>query len=462
MVVLMLAAAPAARSADYKDVRIKKIPVAVQTWTYHKFTLFEALDKIRDLGAEYVQAYPGQKLGGAYPDVEFGPGLTDAQVAAVREKLIENGLSIYAFGVTGFDNTEESMRIVFDFAKKMGIGIIVTEPAFDDWSLIEKMVREYNIGIAIHNHPDPNKYARPETAYARLKGLDKRIGYCADTGHWMRTAVNPVDAIRILEGRIIDVHLKDLNEFGTKEAHDVPFGQGVANVHDILAELTLQDYHGFLAVEHEWEKELDNPSPSIRKGFDYLKSITYYEGYDQILGWSGEYNKQGWNHYGPGYFELDEETGILKGHKGMGLFWYSVKKYRNFVLELDYMCSDSVTNSGIFLRVPEVPTSNDYIFHSFEIQIDDASTGIHHTGAAYDAEAPRVNAEKPTGQWNHYKIAFVGDRITVELNGTQILDWKAEPRGKIRDFAPEGYIGLQNHDDRAPVYFKNIYIKELN
>lgn len=186
-------------------------------------------------------------------------------------------------------------------------------------------------------------------------------------------------------------------------------------------------------------------------------------GYEQILkSRDGRYSKQGWNHYGPGYFELDPQTGVLKSHGGMGLFWYAAKEYADFTLELDFMCSDEATNSGVFVRVPGVPTSDEYIFHSFEIQINDAGDGIHQTGAVYDAEAPSQLASKPPGEWNHFKITFQGNRIQVELNGTQVVDWQAEPRGKVADFAQRGYIGLQNHDDRSPVYFRNVYIKELD
>ena len=187
-----------------------------------------------------------------------------------------------------------------------------------------------------------------------------------------------------------------------------------------------------------------------------------YPGYEQLLKESnGRYHKGGWNHYGPGYFELDPETGVLTSHGGMGLFWYSLKEFGDFVLELDFKTSDVHTNSGVFVRVPGVPTSDDYIYHAFEIQIDDASEGIHHTGAAYDAEAPTHSASNPPGEWNHYTITFQGDYLKVELNGEVVLDWNAEPRGKVADFAPRGYIGLQNHDDRSPVYFRNIYLKEL-
>ena len=185
------------------------------------------------------------------------------------------------------------------------------------------------------------------------------------------------------------------------------------------------------------------------------------DGYEQILkAYEGKYSKHGWNHYGPGHFELDPETGVLTSHGGMGLFWYA-RELGDFVLDLDYKCATEKTNSGVFLRVPGIPASNEYIYHSFEVQIDDSGEGVHRTGGIFDAEAPAELAAKPPGEWNRYRITFQGSRITVELNGKKVTDWQAEPRGKIKDFAPRGYLGLQNHDDVSPVYFRNVYLKEL-
>ncbi|NIM57406.1 MAG: DUF1080 domain-containing protein [Candidatus Aminicenantes bacterium] len=447
---------------NYEIVRIKKFPISVQCWTFRKFTFFETLKKVKELGLSHLQPYPGQLLSSDMPDVKFDHNLSDDLIKKVKSKLKEHAISLVSYGVVGFDNNQESMRKVFDFARKMGIETIVTEPKFDDYSLIEQMVREYNINIAIHNHPEPSKYARPEIVFDHVKGLDARIGSCADTGHWMRAGLRPVEALRLLKGRILDVHLKDRNKFGTEGAYDVPFGQGMANIKHILAELTLQNYGGYLAVEHEHPDEVDNPSPAILKGLEYIRSITYYEGYEEILRRSrGRYSKHGWNHYGPGYFKLDEQTGILRGQGGTGLFWYSVKKYKDFILDLEYKCADKATNSGIFIRVPDMPKNDDYIYHSFEIQINDVGKGAHKTAAVYDAEAPRADVYKEPGEWNHFKITFKGRNIRVELNGIIVIDWDAEPRGKVKDFADKGYIGLQNHDSRSPIYFRNIFVKEF-
>jgi sugar phosphate isomerase/epimerase len=450
-------------ATDYQAVRIKPFPFAVQCWTYRKYTFYETIDRVKTLGVARLQAFPGQPLGNGDPKAVFDHNMPEELMTNVRARLREAGLRLVAYGVVDIGKTESSMRKVFDFARKMGIPIVVCEPQDDDFRLLDMLVKEYNLRIAIHNHPRPAKYALPMTALEHLKDMDPRIGVCADTGHWMREGLRPLECLRLLQGRIIDLHLKDRSDFGTgKSAEDVAWGSGKAEVRDILAEMTLQDYAGCLTMEYENEKEVATPEPAIRKSLAFVKSVTYYEGYEELLKRAGFlYEKHGWNHYGPGYFELDGRTGVLKSQGGMGLLWYSAKKFRDFVLELDYMCSRKDTNSGVFLRVPEVPASDDYIYHSFEIQIDDAGEGVHTTGAAYDAEAPQTGAARPAGEWNHFKITFAGRRLQVELNGKPVLDWQAEPRGKVKDFAAEGYIGLQNHDSQSPVYFKNIFIKEL-
>lgn len=461
--IIPLAVVTQVKNTDYRDVRIKPFPVAVQCWTFRKYTFFETVDKVKALGVKYLQGFPGQPLGLSNSKEAFGEGMSEAAMRAAQGKLREAGLSVVAYGVVDIGTTEASMRKVFDFARKMGIPTVVCEPQDEAFPLLEKLLREYDLRAAIHNHPRPAKYAWPTTTLDRLKGRDERIGVCADTGHWMREGLNPVECLRLLQGRILDVHFKDRSDFGQgPSAKDVPWGSGKAKVRDILAELTLQDFDGYLTMEYENEEEVMTPEPAIRKSIEFVKSVTYYQGYEQLLKrFDGAYEKHGWNHYGPGYFELDGKTGVLKSQGGMGLLWYSVKKFRDFVVELDFKCSQKNTNSGVFVRVPDVPTSDDYIYHSFEIQIEDAEQGIHATGAAYDAEAPKMSASRPTGEWNHYKITFKGKHLQVELNGKLVLDWEAAPRGKVRDFASEGYIGLQNHDSLSPVYIKDIFIKEL-
>ncbi len=466
LIVLMaglLAAFSPPAGDDLSQVRIKKFPVAMQCWTYRKYTFFETMERAKALGIKYLQAYPGQTLLAEEKEGTFHHSMTDEQIEKVRQRLAAAGMEVVAYGVVDIGRTETEMRKAFEFARKMGIRVIATEPQDGDFAGLDKLVKEYDIRIAVHNHPEPSKYARPQTVLEKINGLDDRIGACADPGHWMRGGIRPLDALRLLKGRIVDVHLKDRSDFGNApEVDDVGVGEGKANLRDILAELSLQDYAGSLTFEYENEKEVLTPEPAVRKGLENIKNLTYYWDYVQLLPrHNTRYSKHGWNHYGPGHFELDEKAGVLKSQGGMGLFWYSPKMFRDFVLELDFKCAQKDTNSGIFIRVPDVPTSDDYIYHSFEVQIYDAGEGIHKTAAIYDAQAPDQDASKPTGEWNHLKITCQGKRVQVALNGKDVLAWEMEPRGKVKDLSAAGYVGLQNHDSISPVYFRNIFIKEI-
>jgi len=455
------AATEASSTVNYDEVRIKDFPIALQAYTYRKFSFMETLDKAKELGIQYVQAYPGQKLS-KDGSGSFDVSMTEDEITMVNERLKELGITLTQFGVA--DITDESSgKKLFEFAKKMKIGTIVTEPPFHLLPMVDDLAGQYRINVAIHNHPKPSRYWHPGITYYYIKDLSRRIGICGDTGHWTRSGIIATEALKLFKGRIFDIHLKDLNEFGKGDAYDVPFGSGQTKIQNILAQLSLQNYGRTLTIEHEKEEDAMNPGPPILEGLKYLKKITYYGGYKELLGnWNGQYNKHGWNHYGPGYFELDPETGVLTSSGGMGLLWYSVKMYDNFVLDVDFMCHAQNTNSGVFLRVPDELINNDYIYKSFEIQIHDADvTTINTTGSVYDAEPPKLIASNPIGQWNHFRITFQGDMIKVELNGQLVNNWKAEPRGKINSFAKKGYIGLQNHDSEAKVSFRNIFIKEL-
>ena len=256
------------------SARIAEFPIAVQCWTFHKFSFYETLDAMKELGIRNVQAYPGQALDSTRPDVVFDHAMSEETMRAVKDKLKKSGVKVTAYGVVGFENTEASMRKVFDFAKKMGIETVVCEPAFDDWTLLARLAREYKLTIAIHNHPLPSKYARPEAVLKQVKDLNSRFGSCADNGHWSRAGVNPMEAFQMLDGRIRDLHLKDLDRVGSAEAVDVPFGTGVSGVRDILAEMTRQKYRGCITIEYENPADEDNPSPAVRKCVEYLKKVS--------------------------------------------------------------------------------------------------------------------------------------------------------------------------------------------
>lgn len=242
-----------------------------QAYSFNRFSFFEAIEKTKSVGLGYIEMYPGQKLSADKPDVRTNESMPAEVRKEVLQRLADAGVKLVNYGVCGLQNNEDSCRRTFEFAKDMGIQTLVSEPPFDAFDLLDKLCGEYEINVALHNHPEPSRYWNPDTVLEQCKGRSKRIGSCADTGHWMRSGINPLDAIRKLEGRIISFHLKDLNKYGRQGAHDVPWGTGKADMEAILAELHRQDFQGVFSIEyeHNWE----NSVPEIAECVKYFDKV---------------------------------------------------------------------------------------------------------------------------------------------------------------------------------------------
>jgi sugar phosphate isomerase/epimerase len=216
-----------------------------QAWTFNNVTFYEAMDNTAALGLHYIEAFPGQKLSPDKPDQGVGPQLSAEARKEIKKRLADKGLKLVNFGVGPYD------KQAFEFAKDMGIETLVSEPPFDAFDAIDKLCEEYGINLALHDHPRPSRYWSPDIVLKACKGHSKRIGACCDTGHWMRSDINPVEALKKLEGRIISFHLKDLNEYGPK-AHDVPWGTGRGDIKGMLTEVKRQGVKPVFSVEYEY------------------------------------------------------------------------------------------------------------------------------------------------------------------------------------------------------------------
>ena len=205
---------------------------------------------------------------------------SDEIIEQVKAKLAKHKIKAVNYGVVGIPADEPGARKVFEFAKKLGLRAVTTE---SDKSIetIEKMVKEYDIMVGFHDHPkranDPSyRMWDPNYIVELTKDRDRRIGSCADTGHWVRSGLKPVDCLKILKGRIISSHLKDLHVMGGG-GHDLPFGQGVSDVPGILDELKSQGFEGNISIEYEYN--WDNSVPEVGQ------CIGFVRGYGRSKGW---------------------------------------------------------------------------------------------------------------------------------------------------------------------------------
>jgi sugar phosphate isomerase/epimerase len=233
--------------------------LACQAYSFNRFTFFEAVDKTASIGLKYIEAYPGQRLS---KDISSGidDNLSAENRKIVKKKLADSGVKLVNYGVCGLSKNEAESRKVFDFAKDMGIETIVSEPGEDAMEILDKLCGEFGINVALHNHPKPSHYWNPDTVLKAVEGRSKRIGACADTGHWVRSGFKPLECLKKLEGRIISFHFKDLNEL-SPEAHDVPWGTGVSDVKGMLAEIHRQKIKAVFSIEYEYH--WDNSLPEI-------------------------------------------------------------------------------------------------------------------------------------------------------------------------------------------------------
>ena len=164
---------------------------------------------------------------------------------------------------------------------------------------------------------------------------------------------------------------------------------------------------------------------------------------------------EGWRMAGPGSFELVD--GVLESRGGMGLLWYAVRAFRDFVLDVHWQVTRREDNSGVFVRFPDPGDDPLTAVHGgYEIQIHDtAPEPIHQTGGVYSFEAPSMIASNPPGSWNHFAIACVGHEYAVTLNGAEVTRFTGSR-------ASEGFVGLQNHDDASRVRFRRVSATELS
>jgi sugar phosphate isomerase/epimerase len=249
--------------------------VGCQAWTYNRFSVFEAIDKTAEADGKVIEFFPGQKLSKDQPGVKFDHNASDEVIGQVIAKLKECGIKAVNYGVVPIPQDEAGARKVFELAKKLELYGITTE-SVDALDTIEKLVKEYDIRVGIHNHPrrphDANyKVWDPNYVLSVVKDRDPRIGSTSDTGHWVRSGLNPVDCLKILKGRVISTHLKDLNE-KSMAAHDVPYGQGISNIPGILDELKAQNFVGNISIEYEYN--WDNNVLDVAQCVGFIRGYT--------------------------------------------------------------------------------------------------------------------------------------------------------------------------------------------
>ena len=244
--------------------------VGFSAYSFRTVTVFETLEKIAATGLHYTELFAWQKLNPKNPDAKPGAGLSKPLQKDLKKKAADLGVKM--IGVYSVLDSADSAKAMFDFAANMGFEFIVSEPPEAVLDAVEKLTGEYEIDLALHNHPKPSHYWNPETGLAALKGRSKRMGFCCDTGHWCRCDFDPVAVLKKIGPRVKTFHLKDLDQFGVRGAKDVIWGQGKGRIADILAEVkTLGIKNPYFGIE--WECNPNEPLETHARSAAFFEKV---------------------------------------------------------------------------------------------------------------------------------------------------------------------------------------------
>jgi L-ribulose-5-phosphate 3-epimerase len=239
----------------------------VALWTFHTFNFPDALAKVDSAGLEYIEPNTFHKTGPALKDslvLQLSPAGIEKLKALIQQKGLK-AESIYIMG----DSTVGSWKKQFDIAKQLGVKFVTAEPPVNMWDSIDSLAGSYGIKVAIHDHwKGVSRYWHPDSVLAAIKD-HPNFGACADLGHWPKSGINPVDAVKKLSGHIIGVHLKDIAAFDNPKLKDVPVGTGVVDFPAIFAELKKQQFRGAIYIERDAE-DLPSNLPSV------IQTVKYY------------------------------------------------------------------------------------------------------------------------------------------------------------------------------------------
>lgn len=252
----LLAAVTKSPRAAYDGLKL-----GVASYTFRKFSLDQAIAMSKQVGAGYI----------SLKDFHLSYKSTPDERREARRKIEAAGLVLISGGVIYMKNNEEEIRGFFDYARDAGMPTIVASPDIDALDTVEKMAKDYDIRIAIHNHgPEDKLWPSPLDILKDVRNMDDRIGCCIDVGHTERAGTDVVQAIQEVGPRLFNIHMKDLANFRDRDSQ-VAVGEGIMPVRGIFEALVATKYEGF--VDLEYEIHPDDPMPGVIESFAYMRGV---------------------------------------------------------------------------------------------------------------------------------------------------------------------------------------------
>ena len=240
------------------------LKVGMASYSFRKLPLDACIKGIQRVALRYV----------SIKDFHVAMNSTTEQRKEVAKKFRDAGINPISCGVVNLKNDEKSARNAFEYARDIGVPTMVCSPEPAALPLCEKLVKEFNLKLAIHNHgPEAKDFKSPLDAMRAIESLDPRIGVCIDVGHTARAGVDPASAIRTCKARLYDCHFKDINNPKGRNAgsSEVEVGRGILDIRGMLQALLEVGFQGHVGFEHE--KDPNDPIPGVAESVGYTKGV---------------------------------------------------------------------------------------------------------------------------------------------------------------------------------------------
>ena len=237
-----------------------ELPVGVAGYTFAKFDLDQSIVMMKRIGITNL----------SLKEIHLPLNSSDEKIKEAMDKFKNAGINVYTVGVI-YMKTREAVDQAFQYAKKVGVSMIVGVPSYDVLDYAEQQVKAYDIKLAIHNHgPSDPLYPSPKDVYERIKDKDPRVGLCIDIGHTRRAGVLPEKVVKEYKNRLFDLHIKDVTA-GVESGKAIEIGRGIINFPALVKSLKKSDYKGVCSIEYE--KDMGDPLAGIAESIGFFKGV---------------------------------------------------------------------------------------------------------------------------------------------------------------------------------------------
>ena len=237
------------------------LKVGIASYTYRKFNLDQAIAMTKEAGVKYI----------CLKDVHLPLKSSKAERQEAHRKIEAGGLTLLGGGVIYISNQEDEVRNVFEYARDAGMPTIICSPDPAAMDTVEKMAKEFDIRIAIHNHgPTDKRYPSPLDVLQMVKDRDPLMGICLDDAHTVRIGQDPVAVIKQCAGRLYDFHMKDVSA-ATAQGSATEAGKGVIDIPAVLKTLIGMKFPYHVALEYEAHG--DAPQPGVMGFCNYMRQV---------------------------------------------------------------------------------------------------------------------------------------------------------------------------------------------